>query len=148
MKLIFCLVKGSGDLCRAFVKRGAILGTLNKSGVNIFNHQVATKQLLFRLLDLLSQEPRWGEGDCCEECQVFLIFNEYSCVSYSIFLLQTKFGLTTRRHHCRHCGRLLCSKCSAKEMPIIKYNLSKQVRVCDVCSDLLTLGVGAGGNPF
>ena len=40
---------------------------------------------------------------------------------------QAKFGLTTRRHHCRHCGRLLCSKCSAKEMPIIKYNLSKQV---------------------
>jgi len=127
--LLLAYIKGSGDLCRAFVKRGAILGTLNKSGVNIFNHQVATKQLLFRLLDLLSQEPRWGEGDCCEECQ-------------------TKFGLTTRRHHCRHCGRLLCSKCSAKEMPIIKYNLSKQVRVCDVCSDLLTLGVGAGGNPF
>ena len=23
-----------------------------------------------RLLDLLSQEPRWGEGDCCEECMV------------------------------------------------------------------------------
>ena len=23
-----------------------------------------------------------------------------------------------------------------------------QVRVCDVCADLLTLGVGAGGNPF
>jgi len=127
--LLLAYIKGSGDLCRALVKRGAILGTLNKSGVNIFNHQVATKQLLFRLLDLLSQEPRWGEGDCCEECQA-------------------KFGLTTRRHHCRHCGRLLCSKCSAKEMPIIKYNLSKQVRVCDVCSDLLTLGVGAGGNPF
>jgi len=127
--LLLAYIKGSGDLCRALVKRGAILGTLNKSAVNIFNHQVATKQLLFRLLDLLSQEPRWGEGDCCEECQ-------------------TKFGLTTRRHHCRHCGRLLCSKCSAKEMPIIKYNLSKQVRVCDVCSDLLTLGVGAGGNPF
>ena len=63
-------------------------------------------------------------------------------------LLQAKFGLTTRRHHCRHCGRLLCSKCSSKEMPIMKYNLSKPVRVCDVCSDLLTLGVGAGGNPF
>lgn len=81
--------KGSGDICRSLVKKGAILGTLNKAGVNIFNHPVATKQLLFRylsyvficdcyddddeidrLLDLLSQEPRWGEGDCCEECMV------------------------------------------------------------------------------
>lgn len=30
----------------------------------------------------------------------------------------------------------------------MKYSLAKPVRVCDVCSDLLTLGVGAGGNPF
>jgi len=127
--LLLAYTKGNGDLCRALVKRGAILGTMNKANENIFNVPVATKQLLFRLLDLLSAEPRWGEGEVCEECQ-------------------TKFGLTTRRHHCRHCGRLLCSRCSAKEMPIIKYNLSKQVRVCDVCSDLLTLGVGAGGNPF
>ena len=64
------LFQGSGDVCRALVKKGAILGTLNKAGVNIFNHPVATKQLLFRLLDILSQEPRWGEGDCCEECLV------------------------------------------------------------------------------
>ena len=45
-------------------------------------------------------------------------------------------------------GALLCSKCSAKEKPIMKCSLAKPVRVCDVCSDLLTLGVGAGGNPF
>ena len=64
------MFQGSGDVCRALVKKGAILGTLNKAGVNIFNHPVATKQLLFRLLDILSQEPRWGEGDCCEECLV------------------------------------------------------------------------------
>ena len=46
-----------------------------------------------------------------------------------IAIVAKKFGLTTRRHHCRHCGRLLYSKCSAKEMPIIKYNLSKQVKL-------------------
>ena len=40
----------------------------------------------------------------------------------------------------RHCGRLLCSKCSGKDMPIIKFNLSKPVRVCDVCFDVLTVG--------
>lgn len=40
----------------------------------------------------------------------------------------------------RHCGRLLCSKCSAKDMPIIKYNLSKPVRVCEMCFDVLSLG--------
>jgi hypothetical protein len=73
-------MKGNGPLCRALVKSGAVLGTLNHHGVSIFNYQVATKQLLFRLLDFLSQEPKWGEGDLCEECGA-------------------KFGITTRRHH-------------------------------------------------
>ncbi len=40
----------------------------------------------------------------------------------------------------RHCGRLLCSKCSGKDMPIIKYNIPKPVRVCETCFDVLTLG--------
>ena len=44
-------MQGSGDVCRALVKKGAILGTLNKAGVNIFNHPVATKQLLFRSVE-------------------------------------------------------------------------------------------------
>jgi hypothetical protein len=46
--LLLAYVKGSGELCRSLVKRGAILGTMNKSMVNIFNHPVATKQLLYR----------------------------------------------------------------------------------------------------
>ena len=41
----------------------------------------------------------------------------------------------------RHCGRLLCNKCSSKEMPILKFDLSKPVRVCETCSDVLTVGV-------
>lgn len=119
--LLLAYMKGHGAMCRSLVKAGATLGTLNHQGVSMFNCQVATKQLLCRLLDSLSQEPKWGEGDVCEECTA-------------------KFGITTRRHHCRHCGRLLCNKCSDKHMPILKYNLTKPVRVCDICSDVLTVG--------
>ena len=54
-----------------------------------------------------------------------------------------RFTLATRRHHCRHCGRLLCGKCSDKLLPIIKFGLNKPVRVCHVCSQLLTLGPAA-----
>lgn len=45
-----------------------------------------------------------------------------------------------RKHHCRHCGRLICQKCS-DQIPILKYNLPKPVRVCQVCYDVLTIGV-------
>lgn len=43
-------MKGNANLCRAIVRAGARLGVNNNQGINIFNYQVATKQLLFRLL--------------------------------------------------------------------------------------------------
>ncbi|XP_077996108.1 rabankyrin-5-like isoform X2 [Glandiceps talaboti] len=119
--LLLAYQQGNANLCRAVVRSGACLGTVNKNGISIFNAQVATKQLLFRLLDMLSAEPQWSECETCQECSI-------------------KFGIKTRKHHCRHCGRILCSKCSAKMMPIIKYDLNKPVRVCDMCFDVLTLG--------
>ena len=78
--LLLAYMKGNGSTCRSLVKAGATLGTLNSNGVSIFNCQVATKQLLLRLLDSLGQEPKWGEGELCQECA-------------------TKFGITTRKHH-------------------------------------------------
>lgn len=47
-------MKGNANLCRAIVRAGARLGVTNNQGINIFNYQVATKQLLFRLLGNLS----------------------------------------------------------------------------------------------
>lgn len=119
--LLLAYMNGNANLCRAVVRAGACVGAFNKNGVSLFNHQVPTRQLLNRLLDLLNQEPPWTEGDACLECGA-------------------KFGLTTRKHHCRHCGRLLCYKCSDKHLPILKYNIQKPVRVCDVCYEVLMFG--------
>jgi ankyrin repeat protein len=118
--LLLAYFNGNGSLCRAVVKAGAQLGTVNRDGLSIFNTPVATKQLLFKLLDMLAKEPPWCEGEVCLECGV-------------------RFGIKTRKHHCRHCGRILCSKCSEKDMPIIKYNILKPVRICGICFDVLTL---------
>ncbi|KAM6466332.1 rabankyrin-5 isoform 1-T1 [Liasis olivaceus] len=119
--LLSAYMRGNANLCRAIVRAGARLGINNNQGINIFNYQVATKQLLFRLLDMLSKEPPWCDGSNCYECGA-------------------KFGVTLRKHHCRHCGRLLCHKCSTKEIPIIKFDLNKPVRVCNTCFDVLTVG--------
>ncbi|XP_042239177.1 rabankyrin-5-like isoform X2 [Homarus americanus] len=122
--LLLAYMRGAGQLCRVFVRSGACLGSTNKHGVNIFNYQVPTKTLLFRLLDVLSVEPPWSEGELCMECGA-------------------KFGIATRKHHCRHCGRLLCNRCSDKDVPILKFSLNKPVRVCQTCFDVLTLGAAA-----
>lgn len=119
--LLLAYINGNGNLCRALIKAGSCLGTCNNDGINIFNCMVATKNLLYRLLDFLPQEPPWTLNDQCLECGV-------------------KFGITNRKHHCRHCGRILCAKCSGKDLPILKFNLTKPVRVCEVCFDVLTLG--------
>lgn len=48
--------------------------------LNCGSSQVATKQLLHRLLDALPAEAPWAESDLCQECG-------------------TKFTLTMRKHH-------------------------------------------------
>lgn len=53
--LLLAYMKGNANLCRAIVRAGARLGVNNNQGINIFNYQVATKQLLFRLLGMKSK---------------------------------------------------------------------------------------------
>lgn len=46
-------MNGNFQLCKATVKAGACLGTINSHGVSVFNYQTPTKQVLFRLLGKL-----------------------------------------------------------------------------------------------
>lgn len=46
------------------------------------------------------------------------------------------FNVTQRRHHCRHCGFVVCNSCS-KARAILKHISSKPVRVCRRCKDSL-----------
>ncbi|KAJ5067985.1 vacuolar protein sorting-associated protein [Anaeramoeba ignava] len=50
---------------------------------------------------------------------------------------KSEFSVTNRKHHCRNCGLIFCSKCSSKKRPIWKYNLFSPQRVCDNCNILL-----------
>nr|XP_023017767.1 rabankyrin-5 [Leptinotarsa decemlineata] len=119
--LLLAYMKGHANLCRVLVKANACLSTENCERITIFNYQVPSKQLLNRLLDQLSQPATWTSTDSCQECG-------------------KNFSITVRTHHCRHCGRALCSKCSDQEVPIIKFGENKPVRVCKVCFDVLKTG--------
>jgi ankyrin repeat protein len=118
---LLAFINGNEDLCRLALKYNVCLGTANHQGDTIFRINTPTKQLLFGLLSNLDREPKWADGDFCSECE-------------------SKFTLTMRKHHCRHCGRVICSKCTSAEIPILKYNLQKPVRVCATCYDILTIG--------
>jgi len=45
---------------------------------------------------------------------------------------QTLCAQFNRRHHCRRCGRLVCSSCSTKKMTVEACR-ENPARVCDQC---------------
>lgn len=55
------------------------------------------------------------------------------------------FKVHLRKHHCRSCGELFCSYCSAKRLPLphkeIANDFKGRVRVCTACFDQLSLVV-------
>ena len=50
---------------------------------------------------------------------------------------QAVFSLLVRRHHCRACGKVVCSSCGASRAPV-RYKNFEAVRVClQCCEELL-----------
>ncbi|XP_052830010.1 hepatocyte growth factor-regulated tyrosine kinase substrate isoform X1 [Octopus bimaculoides] len=62
--------------------------------------------------------PEWKDGECCTRCRV-------------------GFSVVQRKHHCRNCGEVMCSKCSSKVSTIPRFGIEREVRVCDSCFDKL-----------
>lgn len=53
-------------------------------------------------------------------------------------LCRTQFGYFRDQHHCRHCARVCCSRCSQHKYPITKFQIQDSVTVCDQCWPVLT----------
>ena len=70
--------------------------------------------------ELTDREPEWLDAPNCQICN-------------------TKFTLQIRKHHCRHCGRVACSKCVPKDrkLALPKFKLDKPERLCEQCYDAL-----------
>ncbi|KAH8403023.1 hypothetical protein KR222_003165, partial [Zaprionus bogoriensis] len=68
--------------------------------------------------------PNWADGKVCHRCRV-------------------EFTFTNRKHHCRNCGQVFCGQCTAKQCPLPKYGIEKEVRVCDGCFMALQRPAGA-----
>ncbi|OZC12476.1 hypothetical protein X798_00107 [Onchocerca flexuosa] len=115
-------LKGNENMCHALLRCGVCLGVVSHTGISVFKHVTPTKQLLFSLLDKLEREPYWADGHSCSECEM-------------------KFSLTMRKHHCRHCGRLVCARCSEQEMPIFKYGIEKPARIWYVILVFLPISI-------
>jgi len=54
---------------------------------------------------------------------------DYECTACVV--CDAKFTFTRRRHHCRFCGRIICSRCSRYNLDNVKTKQSE--RACDLC---------------
>jgi hypothetical protein len=100
----------------------------------------ASKQFQF----VMRECPRtlWQSDSHASKCSMMLCDTRFAPVSSSSsagVLLSTLMFSTERRHHCRQCGRVVCSRCSTgvKHMlPATSPSAASRprpVRVCDAC---------------
>ncbi|KAG7464857.1 hypothetical protein MATL_G00170120 [Megalops atlanticus] len=68
--------------------------------------------------------PVWVPDSACDHCT--------AC--------QAPFTLLRRRHHCRSCGKIFCSRCSPKEAPLPRFGQQTPVRVCNHCFNFHVVG--------
>ncbi|KAM5158585.1 lateral signaling target protein 2 homolog isoform 2-T2 [Callospermophilus lateralis] len=61
--------------------------------------------------------PEWVPDEACGFCT--------AC--------KAPFTVIRRKHHCRSCGKIFCSRCSSHSAPLPRYGQVKPVRVCTHC---------------
>ncbi|XP_052636620.1 lateral signaling target protein 2 homolog isoform X2 [Harpia harpyja] len=61
--------------------------------------------------------PDWVPDEVCSYCT--------AC--------KAPFTVIRRKHHCRSCGKIFCSRCSSHSAPLPRYGQMKPVRVCTHC---------------
>ncbi|XP_066253897.1 WD repeat and FYVE domain-containing protein 2 [Euwallacea similis] len=75
------------------------------------------------------ETPEWAETDLCQLCNKPFFWNIRAMVD------QRQLGL--RQHHCRHCGKAICEKCSQGRVTIPSMGFEFAVRVCEPCHNIL-----------
>lgn len=51
-------------------------------------------------------------------------------------ICEMRFTMVKRRHHCRACGKVLCSTCCS-DKACLPYMSNKEARVCKPCKSIL-----------
>ncbi|XP_075218258.1 FYVE, RhoGEF and PH domain-containing protein 6-like isoform X2 [Lycorma delicatula] len=91
----------------------------NNRQLSFLNMNVA-KNAAVETIKLGKEAPIWIQDKRVTMCQ--------ACTA--------EFTVTFRRHHCRACGKVVCSNCSENKAPL-QYMKFQTARVCDECHNYL-----------
>ncbi|XP_050073335.1 putative 1-phosphatidylinositol 3-phosphate 5-kinase [Anopheles maculipalpis] len=94
----------------------------------------STTSVLRRLSSLISQKPSTKRSYKNTNLQKFWMPDSTSIECYDC---SVKFSTFRRKHHCRLCGQIFCTKCCNQVVTGKIINCSDDLRVCNYCSKVV-----------
>eukprot|EP00794_Sanderia_malayensis_P017724 gene17724-19496_t len=87
---------------------------------------------ILRRLSAIAVDKRWHQtsGDFKHDFKQYWMPDEHCKECYEC---GGKFSTFRRRHHCRICGQIFCSRCCGQEVPGRTVGFTGHIRVCNYC---------------
>ncbi|XP_034714650.1 lateral signaling target protein 2 homolog isoform X4 [Etheostoma cragini] len=99
-------------------KAGPILRSAVLEDCALCQETISSSELAAKARDgQFEDPPDWVPDEACNSC--------IAC--------KAPFTVIRRKHHCRSCGKIFCSRCSSHSAPLPRYGQVKPVRVCTHC---------------
>ncbi|XP_054653006.1 lateral signaling target protein 2 homolog isoform X2 [Dunckerocampus dactyliophorus] len=99
-------------------KKGPVLRSAILEDCALCQETISTSELAAKAREgHFEDPPDWVPDEVCSSC--------IAC--------KAPFTVIRRKHHCRSCGKIFCSRCSSHSAPLPRYGQMKPVRVCTHC---------------
>lgn len=99
-------------------KRGPVLRSAVLEDCALCQETISSSELAAKAREgQFEDPPDWVPDEACNSC--------IAC--------KAPFTVIRRKHHCRSCGKIFCSRCSSHSAPLPRYGQVKPVRVCTHC---------------
>ncbi|KAM6912865.1 lateral signaling target protein 2 homolog isoform 2-T2 [Xenentodon cancila] len=99
-------------------KKGPVLRSAVLEDCALCQETVSSSELAAKAREgRFEDPPEWVPDEACNSC--------IAC--------KAPFTVIRRKHHCRSCGKIFCSRCSSHSAPLPRYGQVKPVRVCTHC---------------
>ncbi|XP_072313409.1 lateral signaling target protein 2 homolog isoform X2 [Eucyclogobius newberryi] len=99
-------------------QKGPVLRSAVLEDCALCQESISSSELAEKAKDgQFEDPPDWVPDEACNSC--------IAC--------KAPFTVIRRKHHCRSCGKIFCSRCSSHSAPLPRYGQVKPVRVCTHC---------------
>ncbi|XP_028251201.1 lateral signaling target protein 2 homolog isoform X2 [Parambassis ranga] len=99
-------------------KKGPVLRSAVLEDCALCQETISSSELAAKAREgKFEDPPDWVPDEACNSC--------IAC--------KAPFTVIRRKHHCRSCGKIFCSRCSSHSAPLPRYGQVKPVRVCTHC---------------